>query len=187
MPAQRIFRRSPLVLSTASARAQAESPPPRPARSHRRLRQGCLRPSWFNQNTTTQTIPLFLTFSTFSGSTPAPYPFASAHAHSPFQFLVDGDPLLTGADRITGPSPLIGIPPGPPFFFVPFPLEETLLLTFPLTPGVHSLRLEVEADGFAYAGTATPEPITLLLFGTTAAGLGLAYWRRRGRGRAHAA
>ena len=71
MPAQRIFRRSPLVLSTASARAQAESPPPRPARSHRRLRQGCLRPSWFNQNTTTQTIPLFLTFSTFSGSTPA--------------------------------------------------------------------------------------------------------------------
>jgi len=128
MPAQRILRRSPLVLSAASARAQAESPPPRPARSHRRLRQGCLRPSWFIQNTTTQTIPLFLTSSTFSGSTPAPYPFAAAHAHSPFQFLVDGDPLLTGA-----------------------------------------------------------EPMMLLLFGTTAPGLGLAHWRRRGRGRAHAA
>jgi hypothetical protein len=34
----------------------------------------------------------------------------------------------------------------------------------------------------------TPEPATLLLWGTSAAGLGLARWyRRRGRGRAHAA
>lgn len=142
----------------------------------------------FNNNTTTQTIPLLLSFSTFSGSTPAPYPFATAHAHSSFQFLVDGDPLLAGADRITGASPLIVIPSVPPFFFfTPPTFEETLLLTFPLTPGVHSLRLEVEVDGFAYAGTATPEPMTLLLFGTTAAGLGLARRRRRRREGQHAA
>ncbi|MGH7368107.1 MAG: PEP-CTERM sorting domain-containing protein [Candidatus Rokuibacteriota bacterium] len=31
------------------------------------------------------------------------------------------------------------------------------------------------------AGFATPEPTTLLLFGTTAAGLGLARWRQRRR------
>jgi hypothetical protein len=135
----------------------------------------------FNHNNTTQTFPVFLSFSTFAGSTPAPYPFAAAHAHSSFQFLVDGDLLLTGADRITGDTPFISLCPScPPFiFFIPF--TEALLLTFPLTPGVHSFRLEVEAEGFAYAGTATPEPMTLLLFGTTAAGLGLARWRHRRR------
>ena len=137
----------------------------------------------FNHNNTTQTFPVFLWFSTFSGSTPAPYPFAAADAHSSFQFLVDGDLLLTGADRITGAAPLVVIPSVPPFsfFLPPSFIEESLLLTFPLTPGVHSFRLEVEAEGFAYAGVATPEPMTLLLFGTTAAGLGLARWRHRRR------
>jgi hypothetical protein len=42
--------------------------------------------------------------------------------------------------------------------------------------------LPLRAEGFI---AATPEPATLLLWGTSAAGLGLARWRRRGR--AHAA
>jgi hypothetical protein len=133
----------------------------------------------YNQNNTTQTFPVFLWFSSFSGSTPAPYPFATAESHSAYRFVVDGDPLLTGADQRTGATPNF------PFFFPPPP--EVLLLTFPLAPGVHSYRLDVEAEGFAYAGTATPEPMTLLLFGTTAVGLGLARWRRRGRNHEHAA
>jgi hypothetical protein len=34
-------------------------------------------------------------------------------------------------------------------------------------------------DGIRYELSPTPEPTTLLLFGTTMAGLGLARWRRR--------
>src|SRR4030095_3528023 len=39
-----------------------------------------------------------------------------------------------------------------------------------LTPGFHSLMFIAQADGVAVV---TPEPTTLLLFGATAAGLGL--------------
>ena len=67
-------------------------------------------------------------------------------------------------------------------------------LFFSLTPGSHSLETAVVASGGASVSgaflpplAATPEPMTLLLFGTTAAGLGLVRWRRRGRERAPAA
>jgi PEP-CTERM motif-containing protein len=47
-------------------------------------------------------------------------------------------------------------------------------------------RLQTDGDAFLSASIGlTPEPATLLLFGTTAAGVGLARWYRRTR--AHAA
>jgi hypothetical protein len=55
---------------------------------------------------------------------------------------------------------------------------------FGVTPGSHSVRLSVEASGSAFASSAVdpvPEPGSLLLLGTTAAGLGLARWRQRRR------
>jgi len=57
-------------------------------------------------------------------------------------------------------------------------------LSLQLTPGLHPLLITVEADGFANSQASStpavaPEPGTLLLFGTTMAGLGLARWRRR--------
>jgi hypothetical protein len=57
--------------------------------------------------------------------------------------------------------------------------------SFTLTPGSHRLSLHVAAVGQATSSpvggdiSATPEPATLLLVGTTAAGLGLARWRQR--------
>jgi hypothetical protein len=54
-----------------------------------------------------------------------------------------------------------------------------------LSPGFHTLDLANAAFGMATAEpippTPVPEPGTLLLLGTTAAGLGLARWRQRGR------
>jgi hypothetical protein len=53
--------------------------------------------------------------------------------------------------------------------------------TLNLTPGFHSLSITAEADGFALASEVVPEPMTLVLVGTTMAGLGLAgTMRRRG-------
>jgi hypothetical protein len=53
--------------------------------------------------------------------------------------------------------------------------DATVPLTIALEPGFNSLVFIAEADGLA----ATPEPATLILVGTTAAGLGLAGWRQR--------
>ena len=50
-----------------------------------------------------------------------------------------------------------------------------------LSPGFHTLDLVNEAFGTADAEpipAPVPEPVTFLLFGTTAAGLGLARWRQ---------
>ena len=47
-------------------------------------------------------------------------------------------------------------------------------LTLSVAPGFHSVVFTAEASGLA-----VPEPGTMLLFGTAAAGIGLAAWRRR--------
>jgi hypothetical protein len=56
--------------------------------------------------------------------------------------------------------------------------DRTTTLSIGLDRGVHSLVFVAEASGLA----ATPEPTSLLLLGTTMAGLGLARWNKRRKG-----
>jgi hypothetical protein len=58
-----------------------------------------------------------------------------------------------------------------------------------LSPGEHLLQIFAHVSGSARSSppvSPTPEPATLLLFGSTAAGLGLAHWRERRKQRATA-
>jgi hypothetical protein len=62
--------------------------------------------------------------------------------------------------------------------------SQSFLLT--LSPGFHTLDLANAVFGTADAEpfpAPVPEPVTFLLFGTTAAGLGLARWRQLRRER----
>lgn len=52
--------------------------------------------------------------------------------------------------------------------------QLTTPLTLNLSPGIHSLTFAAEA-----AGIITPEPATILLFGSSLAGIGVAAWKRR--------
>jgi hypothetical protein len=130
----------------------------------------------FNQNSTTEDFTLLFTGVAHSGVAldPSQFVLASAEAHASVQVLLDGSAVLIAengqVDRLV-PS-------------VPGPFNLSWILTVPLPTGFHSLVLEAEAFGFASEmspPTPTPEPVTLLLFGTTAAGLGVSAWRRRRR------
>ena len=90
-----------------------------------------------------------------------------AFAHWSFNVLLDGTSLLSLNDSCTaGPvcsRSSVGTDP----------------FTLSLTPGFHSLSITAEADGTALASEVVPEPTTLVLVGTTMAGLGLARTMRR--------
>ena len=94
-----------------------------------------------------------------------------AEANINFQILLDGAAVYSGAASAT--SGRFGQGTLPNFESN----DETTRLRLALTPGPHSLIFTAEANGLA----ATPEPTTLLLFGTTAAGLAVARWKQRRR------
>jgi hypothetical protein len=97
------------------------------------------------------------------------------------QVTVPGTFSMTmGADVYSGPFP----PTSDFLFSLGFQGSGPATLTFNWCPQCFAWEFQ---SGFADIHP-TPEPATLFLFGTTAAGLGLTRWsRRRGRERAHAA
>jgi hypothetical protein len=112
-------------------------------------------------------------------------PNEPASAHSRFQLFLDGNSLFLEDRTFRSGDPFrsrharLCFPNVPPEQLRPgicgdfdFTGEASL------TPGFHSLMFIAQADGVAVV---TPEPTTLLLFGTTAAGLGVARWRQRRR------
>ena len=160
-------------IAYAQTFGSASSPPPSFAAS---FLSAVLPALLLNLTDTTAAFPLLFLGSTYPNTTLGQNRLASAGAHASSSLVLDGNELVTIIDgQVTTFVPsTTGLFPG------------ILLLTIPLPPGFHSLRLEVQAEGFA--SETAPEPTTLLLFGTTAAGLGLARWyRRRGHERAHAA
>lgn len=94
-----------------------------------------------------------------------------AKAGISFQVLVDNVVIYDGAAIATAGGFAQGVP-------ADFESNDAISrLRVALTPGIHNLVFIAEANGLAE----TPEPATLLLVGTTAAGLGLARWRQRRR------
>jgi hypothetical protein len=130
----------------------------------------------FNSNATTEAFPMDVTGVSQIFITLAPDRVSRAEVHTSFQLLLDGNPLVTGLDgTVTSfvPTSPLGLPVALPGRF---------LVTAPLAPGFHSLLLQVEASGFASELAPVPEPMTVILFATTGAGLGLARWYRRRAG-----
>jgi hypothetical protein len=131
----------------------------------------------FNQNSTTEDFTVLFTGAASSGVVldPSQLVLSSAEAHASVKVLLDGSAVLIAENGQV--ERLVPSVPGP---FNP----NGWILTVPLPTGFHSLVFEAEAFGFASEmspPTPTPEPVTLLLFGTTAAGLGITASRRRRR------
>jgi hypothetical protein len=97
---------------------------------------------------------------------------ATAHAAARFSIQVDGVEVAGDVQSLTVSQP------GEHIFLDPPPTFDTVSLT--LGPGLHPVLVTAQADGFLTLSP-VPEPTTLLLVGTTAAGLGLARWRQRRR------
>jgi PEP-CTERM motif-containing protein len=123
--------------------------------------------SLFNFNTTSVTFPLTVSFTRNMSASIGPGDFA-----------VSSTGLLLAVDAV---ALISDVTTCKPTCDITNSGSQTFLLG--LTPGSHSLNFDVSAIGSAASGSfaPTPEPTTLLLFGTTAAGLGLARWRQRRR------
>jgi len=132
----------------------------------------------FNQNTTTVLFPLTIShrLSTFTGVIPS-NETGGATARAGFRVGLGAvQQLSSGSLSLCGPNDLEP-PPRPECRVEDFGVTTFMLGLSP--GGGRSLNIEVFVDGEAGSPTAVPEPATLLLFGTTMAGIGLARWRRR--------
>jgi hypothetical protein len=128
--------------------------------------------SLFNANPTTVTFPL--TFSHTRNLSLSSSNFEFTEVNARIAVILDNSDFLFSnfSDRIFASSFDSG--------------SDTFSLA--LTPGSHSLLVFALADGSTSGSgfvSPTPEPVTLLLFGTTAAGLGVVRWRKRRRSPAH--
>jgi hypothetical protein len=152
--------------ATADAFSTASSPPASFAAS---FASAVLPMVLFNHTSDTQAYPLGV--SSFSGTQVFFGQNEHAQAHASVELRLDGNLLLSDLNGVVTPY----VPATNPFVGL-------FILTVPLEPGFHSLLLTAQADGFASAQLEpTPEPATLLLWGTGAAGLGLARWVKRRR------
>jgi hypothetical protein len=144
------------------------------------LASATARANIVNQNATTVTFPLTFSHSrNVSTSTiPAGQSDDSVGSSAYFFALLDFNTLLS---NFGGPCTFSG-----PFLGGNCNSFDSGSNTFlvGLTPGLHSVEFVVNASGFAISApplNPTPEPASLLLIGTTMAGLGLARWRQRRR------
>ena len=154
-----------VVTANASGLAVASSPFSLAASTGSATTTGSL----LNENTAAVAFPLTVShIALVQASTTGPDEVAFAHYS--FNVLLDGGSLLALAD-----SCLAGAA-------CSLPSVGSNLLSLNLTPGFHSLVITAEADGFALASEAVPEPATLILVGTTMAGLGALARVRRRRG-----
>jgi hypothetical protein len=136
----------------------------------------------FNQTPTTVLFPVTIShrLSAFTAEVPSSEKGGAGAQASFFVHFGAIQPLVSGGGSIG----LCGVndfePPIQPECSVDDSGSTALLV--PLQPfSGRSLSIQVFASGVASTPTLVPEPTTLVLFGTTAAALGLARWRRRRR------
>lgn len=124
-----------------------------------------------NQNATTVIFPLTVSHSSITTASTSLGLNERVSAGTFFTLFLDDAILLQGRDNCVGSIGLntdcVGVDSG------------SSALSFGLTPGLHTLEIRADARGEAVSALSpVPEPTTLLLLGTTAAGIGLARWRQ---------
>jgi hypothetical protein len=133
--------------------------------------------SVFNQNATSVLFPLTIAhhLSALTAEIPSSES-GGATAQASFDvFLGAVQRLADGSINLCGSNDL------EPILRPQCSIEDigTTTVLLPLNPGSLGLNIFLSASGQAGSPEVVPEPATLLLFGTTMAGLGLARWRRR--------